>query len=88
MAENNKWILCEDRLPEYKYFHGTWKESDQVLVWAKLKDQINDRGGCAVAELCDDDGCEYWHGVYDSIWEITECDVIAWMPLPDTPAKK
>lgn len=87
--EGPHWISCDKEMPkcdiEITEDGETWYESKRVLVWAKLDQDVRDKGRPEVAMVCyyPDSNDYVWHGVYDEFYDISNsCYIEAWMPLP------
>ena len=82
------WIYCNDRLPKVEdHFSlgdgsGGWRESKNVLIGFIDPDGYKEIG--IGQYILQDNGKSYWYGVA-SDYELSKCNVVAWMPIPKLP---
>lgn len=81
-----KWIPVSKRLPESTGEHygdgGTLEESKLVLVYAKG----HGKSGYGIGRYIYDRAYPYdsgWNGWFDEDLDLSYCEVLAWMPMPD-----
>ena len=71
---NEKWILCENRLPTNP---TTWYEKGQEYL------TCSNTGMLQILSYCDGWNCCFVNREEETFKDNEITDIIAWMPLPD-----
>ena len=76
---NEKWILCENRLPTNK---TVWYENGQEYL------TCSESGILQILSYCDGWNCYFVNDNMDVKRDNEITDIVAWMPLPDPCVKE